>query len=250
MKTPAPTIEYDTSFDNVPHLTWLPWIGADFSRRNSNKRLMIVGESYYSAEQNPEKIHADIKRIISLRTLTRDAVSECCVRNEWPNKTLDAIPKLLFATPHIDRSRFWSDTGFYNFIQRPMDYGKGERPGRDDLVRSWQVFVDVMRIIQPTHCVFIGVLAASRFNQCMTSANITFVGAKRTRRIGRTWARSAALQIDGKTIDLCFVQHSGKHFSWRQWHGYLNTDYSSLMTWLTNEAYTAQPQVLTAEQDQ
>ncbi len=36
----------DNALEKIPTLTWLPWIGKDYF--NSNKRLLIIGESHYS----------------------------------------------------------------------------------------------------------------------------------------------------------------------------------------------------------
>lgn len=169
-------------------------------------------------------------------------ISECAVNGQWPNKTLEAIVKLLFATTQIDRQRFWNDTAFFNLIQRPMDYGaRRERPGWDEFMLGWQVFADVVRIIQPSHCIFIGLSATYSFDDSLRSRKILIQGIKKTKQIGRSWARSAVIQNDTKSIELCFVQHTSKYFSWRKWHEYLKTDYPYLMAWLATEGYTTRP---------
>jgi len=174
------------------------------------------------------------------RQYTRDVVYEALMYHEWSTPTLDNIPKLLFKTSEIDRVRFWSDSAFYNFIQRPMHYKKDnpERPSWNDFLLGWKVFAEVVRIIQPRYCLFIGVSAANSFNDSMTNQNLSFAPAVWTEKISRTWARKAKVEIDGTTTELCFVQHTGKYFSWSQWHDYLQTNHSELINCLKDESYT------------
>jgi hypothetical protein len=47
MKPDESTDEYDAAFKNVPGLTWLPWVGQQFSKRPKTQRLLVVGESHY-----------------------------------------------------------------------------------------------------------------------------------------------------------------------------------------------------------
>lgn len=233
---------YDDAFSTVQNLTWLPWTGSSFPQRAADKKLLVVGESHYFWRAvTPEEILAERNKPKDPQE-TRSMVTEALVDREWSTPTLDAIPKLLFETREIDRARFWSDSAFYNFVQRHMHYKKGnpERPTGDDFVSGWKVFIEVVRILQPSHCLFIGVSAAYSFDDCMRTQNVSFVPAVWTQRISRTWGRKAKIEIDGKTTELCFVQHAGKYFSWKKWHVYLLTIHPELMIWLNAESYTTQ----------
>jgi hypothetical protein len=131
-------------------LTWLPWIGASFPIRCPDNRLLIVAESHYSNEEDPAKIAADLRGILNNRDFTREVVRDSATEREWRNKTLDAIPKLLFATPQIERQKFWNDIAFYNFVQRPMNCGTDrERPQPKEFEQGWLVFADVLRVSNP-----------------------------------------------------------------------------------------------------
>jgi len=101
-----------------------------------------------------------------------------------------------------------------------------------------QVFIEVVKIIQPSHCLFIGVSAANHFDYCMTSQNISFIPVVCTQQVSRAWGRKANIEIDGTTTELCFVQHTGKYFSWSRWHDYLQANHSELMSHLNDESYT------------
>ena len=237
------TTRYDVEFRSVEGLTWLPWVGQKFSERPPHKRLLVVGESHYYHEYTtPEEREA--KRVDYLNDLqcTRNQVSQALVNHSWEggNRTLDTIPKLFFKTTEIDHPRLWGDSAYYNFIQRPMDYnqeGQPERPTWDDFVIGWKTFTEVIRIIQPSHCLFIGVAASGSFNFTMTSQNFSFEKISWPKKIGRTWARMAKLEVAGTTTELIFVQHLGKYFSWSQWHDYLQFQHANFMGWLGAESY-------------
>jgi len=227
------TTKYDAAFREVRGLTWLPWAGRDFPDRPPHQRLLVVGESHYYNGKTPEEREANREKWLKYPNYTRECVSEQLVNHEWENgnKTFDTLPKLLFKTFDIDHPRLWGDSAYYNIVQRMMDYGQDgnpERPTWNDYTAGWGIFAEVARIIQPSHCLFIGVEAANFF---------TLGTVSRTQRVGRTWARTAKAEIAGTTIQLIFVQHLGKYFSWSQWHDYLQALHPDLMRWLGSEAY-------------
>lgn len=238
------TTEYDAAFTLTPGLTWLPWVGQRYSERPLQKRLLVVGESHYYNGETPEEREANRAKWLIYPNYTREVVSESLVNYEWTTRTLDTLPKLLFKTADIDRHRLWGASAYYNIIQRMMDYkqdGSPERPTWDDYVRGWKVFAEVVSIIQPSHCLFIGVTAANSFTHWLTSQNAFTGSVVATEKIGGTWARSGKLQTGGKAIELIFVKHLGLPLSWIQWHEYLQTQHASFMSWLGAEAYAKNP---------
>lgn len=223
---------YDADFQSVQGLTWLPWVGHRFSDRPIQQRLLVVGESHYFHGNTPEERQANREKWLVYPQYTRDVVSESLIHREWTTPTLSNIPKLLFKTAEIDCFRLWGDSAYYNFVQRMMDYKhdrQPERPTWEDFAMGWKIFSEVVRIIQPSHCLFIGVAAANSFN--------LGEAATCTQQVGRTWARVARLDANGRNVELIFVQHLGKYFSWSQWHDYLLAQHSDLMNWLGAESY-------------
>jgi hypothetical protein len=225
------TTRYDTGFRSVQGLTWLPWVGQRYFERPPHQRLLVVGESHYFDGKTPEERQANREKWLVYPNFTREVVSESLIHGEWTTPTLTNIPKLLFKTSDIDGFKLWGDSAYYNFIQRMMDYkqdGQPERPNGDDFAAGWRVFAEVVRIIQPSHCLFIGVQAANSYNLGTVSC---------TQQVGRTWARVAKLEAGEKTIELIFVQHLGKYFSWSDWHGYLQAQHPDFMSWIGAESY-------------
>jgi len=234
------TNEYDATFNRIPGLTWLPWVGQHYSKRPPQKRLLVVGESHYYSGETPEERQANCEKWLIYPQYTRDIVSESLVNYEWTTRTLDMIPRLLFKTTDIDRPRLWAASAYYNLVQRMMDYnqdGSPERPTLDDYVQGWKVFAEVVKTIRPSHCLFIGVSAANSFNHWISGQNVFAGDVIVTEKIGGTWARSGKLEIAGVSTDLIFVKHLGLPLSWVQWHDHLQTQHTDFMGWLAAESY-------------
>lgn len=220
---------YDGAFHNIPKRTWLPWVGQNYSERPLHKRLLVVGESHYFTGDTPEHTREAWLKPHS----TREVVSESLINWESPTRTLKNITKLLFKTTDIDRrgrSRLWGDSAYYNFVQRPMDWtpGNTEVPNPKDYADGWPVFAEVVRIIQPSHCLFIGVQAANYFNLGIIS---------KQEKIGGVWPRVAKLENVGATTELIFVHHLGRCRNVSQWHDYLLSQHPDFMKWLQAESY-------------
>ena len=231
MNSDEATTRFDTAFRSVQGLTWLPWVGQRYFERPTHKRLLVVGESHYFWGKTPEEAKANHSKESRNPQYTREVVSESLIGGDWTTPTLTNIPKLLFKTVDIDSIKLWGDSAYYNFIQRMMDYKQGDQPERpkgDDFAAGWRVFAEVIKILQPSHCLFIGVQAAKSYNLGSISC---------TKQVGRTWARVAKLEAPDKTTELIFVQHLGKYFSWSDWHGYLQAQHPDFMSWIGAESY-------------
>lgn len=235
------TFQNDIEFQKIANLTWLPWVCPSYFQRPKDKRLLIIGESHYIRPESPDKFDEVMQKHVNDTNYTRDVVSQCLIHQYWKNRTLDTIPRLLFKSTNLDRARFWEDTAYYNFIQTPMHYnkeGSPERPSWEAFVSGWGVFLEIVRLLQPSHCLFIGIEALNSFSYSMNHYSIDFEAVKCTEKVSRTYGRKASLNIDGQPISLLGVQHLGKYFSWKKWNNYLATQHPDLMAFLNAESYT------------
>jgi hypothetical protein len=134
----------------------------------------------------------------------------------------------------------WGDSAYYNLVQRMMDYiqdGHPERPTWDDYVAGWKVFAEVVKIIQPSHCLFVGVTSANSFNHWIAGQNLFSGNVSLTQKISGTWARTAKLVAAGTTTELIFVKHLGLPVNYIEWHNYLLAEHTDFMNWLGAESY-------------
>jgi len=229
--------QYDADFQRLQNLglTWLPWVGQRFSGRPTHKRLLVVGDSHYYKNQDERKERNENRKY------TREVVSEDLVNQEYPTPTLKNISKLLFKTTEIDHPRMWGDSAYFNIVQRLMNYSQEGRepkkPYGDDFIAGWKIFAEIVRIIQPSHCLFIGVSAASTFDVSMESQKLSFEKVSFAPQIGRVPPRFAKFEIAGTATKLMFVHHLGWNKNLSQWHDYLQTQHGDFMSWLGAESY-------------
>jgi hypothetical protein len=226
----------ETSLDEkllkVQGLTWLPWIGKDF--KNNAKRLLIVGESHYTKGDSDEEFQEKFNAATGNNEFTRECIYEAAVCGDWSNKTYDNIHRVLVRSNAFDKEVFWEQVVFYNFIPRLLDYREQERPTHVDFYNAWNPFIEVLKILQPTDCIFIGVSAANTFNSAMHELKITHEPIKYLESIGSAYARTAKLNLEKKDIKLSFIQHASKMFSWNDWNVFLERENSDVLKFLKN----------------
>lgn len=253
MKRDESSTKYDPLFKNIGGLAWFPWVGANYPKRLRAKRLLIVAESHYvkagRCEDSPtrrEKLAKLLDIHLADKGYTRSVVSEYCVNDAWGchNRTLDAIPKTLFETLDIDRERFWGDTAFYNFVQRPMDYerqGGAEQATWKDFFSAWSVFAEIVEILMPSHCLFFGVRASTAFDAAVIESGRGGRAIAYSDKLNNVFPREAAIQGRDEPIPVTFIKHPARYFSSTRWNSYLTARHPALMQWIESEAYlTAQ----------
>ena len=157
-------LDHDPHLEKIQDLKWLPWIGIDYF--TSDERLLIVGESHYLLpEDNPyyEKNKDEVNS--PEKDFTRNVVQTFCIDHKKVQPMFDNLNRCLFGKRDMKkitldmRKAKWQQLAFYNFVQRPMENNQ-KRPTGEDLENGWKVFAELIKILQPTECIFIGVAAA------------------------------------------------------------------------------------------
>ncbi len=217
--------KYDSAFQKVEGLTWLPWVGNRYETRSPSQRLLVVGESHYFRGDTPEAREID-RNGYDDPMVTREMVREA----GWGTRTWKKLPKLLFNASEFDHGRFWDNCAYYNFVQRPMDNYIGERPSNDDFASGWPVFERVLKILRPSTCLFIGVSAAPSY---------PFGSMSKRDKVAGVFPRVAMVEADGFQSELIFVHHLGRCHSsaLSEWNDYLRSEHSSFMNWIGAEFY-------------
>lgn len=238
-------IYYDNELLNLNGLTWLPWIGKNF--KNNKKRLLIVGESHYALGDNDEEYQKRYKDATDNKTLTRECIYESPVCGEWRNNTFDNIHRVLLRSNDFDKELFWEQVAFYNFIQRLMDYRVKERPTWVDFYSSWKTFIELIKILKPTDCIFIGVSASNSYNQAMEELGVKYEPVKWLEGIGTAYARTATISLNDDEIKLSFIQHASKMFSWSNWNTFLSRENGETLAFLKSKVYKEEVEVIPEE---
>ncbi len=221
---------FDKQLEAITKLTWLPWIGKSYNE--ANRKLLIVGESHYNFAESDEEYEKKFKEATEDKEFTRKTIYESPICCEWTSNTFENIHRVFLETNNFRRELFWEHVAFYNFIPRLMDYRKKERPMWVDFYNSWDTFIKVIKVIKPTDCVFIGVSASNSFNQAMEELRIKYTPIKWLEGIGTVYARSSKIEIDDYELNLTFIQHSSKMFSWSRWNAFLKKQNREIIEYL------------------
>ena len=145
--------QFDSQFDKVANLVHYPWIGSGYA--SAPKRVLIMGDSHYTIDGNTKEFcQEEYDRCISDKEYTRGIIGcEIGTSGSWPfHKYLE---KTFLDEANMNVEAFWTKVASYNFIQEPMK-SINEKPSHADYETAWKCFADVVKIIKPNICIFIG----------------------------------------------------------------------------------------------
>lgn len=199
-------------------LTWIPWVGIDY--KQSFHKILVTAESHYANQKDAQERQIKLEDVSDDENYTRDVVNECPVNRDWNNSMFSNLHRALLTTDAIDGARLWKNLAFYNFIQRPMNYTTDwqERPNGSEFAAGWRAFIDVIAIIHPATCIFIGVTASNYFNDAMATLRIEHKKVEVIEFLNGAYLKKAAVIINGLETQIVFIRHTGKFFSWSLWH--------------------------------
>ena len=143
---PVSTTEFDAAFDGIKGLTWLPWVGQQYS----SKKILVLGESHYCYDS-----HTPLE-IEHYRNETREVVAEYVNDPQAGNqyKTFAPITQILNNTmcPGQSRVQVWSQIAFMNLIQACMQ-NNSHRPHWEQFLRGWRVVLEIISYLRPNVCI-------------------------------------------------------------------------------------------------
>ncbi len=217
--------EFDLSFKKMKDnglLTWYPWIGKKYS--SSERKILIVAESLYS-KNDGVKIAIAKDRIMQDTPFIRRLVVDCPINQdpEKANKMFSNLNICLADGSVFDTVKIWDSIAFYDFVQRPMDYNgrSKERPTEQDWISGWETFVEIVKIIKPTDCIFVGVGASDRFNKSMNKLEMKYnsvVYKRWNNSPTNTYVRIFSLLLNDYSLNCVAIQHTSSHFNYSWWN--------------------------------
>jgi len=219
--------QLDQKFDELEGLTWYPWIGDEYFSANENNRILIVGESHF-LDDTKESIEKHNRK-----DFTRIVVKEIGIeRNYYKTKIFPNFHKAIFGNDNFNSSAFWNSVSFYNFIQRPLS-SKNTRPMTTDFREGWQNFFDVINIIKPRTCIFIGNSSADHLGKEIKNSTYRTDGIKWVEKIGRTYGKVGKIKGEnGIETQLIFIRHTNAYFKCEEWNNFLNNQIPNEIEWL------------------
>jgi len=211
---------YNELFDKINELRWYPWIGSNYTEN----KILIIGESHYAQDENGNFDKECYEDFLSDKNTTINIVERLLNGESW--KMFQNTYKALLGTDNINKEAFWSNVAFYNFVQLPRKTIE-DKPSKTDFISGWNVFYELLKVIKPTHCVFLGLSSAQYLKSVMKrKKGIIFADKKSTfeqcdKKIGFYWGRIAHLEYEDVNTDITFIHHPSLAFKDKDWHNYL-----------------------------
>lgn len=219
---------YDNQFLAIEGLTWLPWVGDNYA--NGTRRLLIVAESHYVNGEGD--LSQDIKEVIDNHLFTREVVQECPINGDWGNNMFANLHRTLFLNESFNSASFWDNVAFYNFVQRPMDYSRRERPNDSDLFKGWSAFIPLVDILKPTDCLFIGVSASNFFELSMSALGVEHSQVQWLEGSSSAYGRRFSITRGWGSLPILGIQHTSQYYSYELWHHFLMIQNRSLLRYI------------------
>lgn len=213
------TDKFNDEFDKIKSLTWYPWIGCDYDN-NSDSKFLLIGESHYVLNQDGKFNQEKYDKVIANKNTTQLVVKEAIEENGRYKFFINAS-KAIMGDTSFKYSKLWSNVAFYNFIQTPMVTQKG-RPKLENFIKGWGTYIELIKLIKPTHCIFLGSSCASTFYKSIIKIeNVEFENVNYHIKFGRYWGKKGSITIDGFKTNITFIKHPSSFFTWQDWYSYL-----------------------------
>lgn len=209
---------------------YLPWIGKNYF--SFNKKLIVVGESYYKSENSPQYDDAYGRALIA-DWICRQPAGE--THRQFFQKETETYERLFNAiwpvrggdVPH--RESVASSIVYFNLVQRCLTTPAGKTP--QDFIRGWASFFRAVELLRPQLCIFNGFQSKIYLQDGIAEAERTAgIGINMIEgrvvpsgeKINNCWTRpSVRLKIDGRhKITLLWMKHSCRSFNPEKWRKY------------------------------
>jgi len=211
-KLPFMKNKIEKQLEEIKELKWKPFIGERYF--DNDKKILLVGESHYTdineTNENFDKID-----------FTRWIVDEMGIEEySYQAKFFKNVNRLFVRSTTKD---FWNSVSFYNFIQRPM-VGIQERPRTADFNLGYNVFVDIIKLLEPNYVIFLGSKCADYLNNFSIKNGYDFSSVTWHDNINGTYLKKSNVTINGKKIQMIFIKHPSVAFNVDKWRSVINTE--------------------------
>ena len=217
--------QFDSQFDKVANLVHYPWIGNGYA--SAPKRVLIMGHSHY-AKDGKEFSQEEYDRNISNKEYTREIIS--CAIEEGGWNFHKYLPKT-FLYEDMKAHDFWSKIASYNFIQEPMKEVIANASLSCNEI-AWKCFADVVQIIKPDICIFVGLKYDKGMN-ALDGENIRHFIKNFDIIINHSKPKFGELQFkDGYKLPFYMIHHTSMLYSPQLWHDFLNKEIPEVVSFL------------------
>ena len=220
--------QFDLLFDKVSDLIHYPWIGCNFA--SAQKRVIIMGDSHYTVDDKGEFCKEEYEHCVSDKDYTRGIIN-CAIENGGWKCHTNLQNTFLNDCDDKNVKDFWNKIASYNFIQEPMK-GIHEKPSQTDYETAWKCFADVVHIIKPDVCIFIGLRNDNGMN-ALDDKGVKYYIQTLDTKINNSYPKKGELQFaDGYKLPLYMIHHTAQYYSPQLWHDFLNKEIPNVVSFL------------------
>ena len=207
---------FDVDFD-ARNMMWLPWVGSKY--REAECRTIVLGESVYDYGDGDELVR---NRIIKTDSLRRRQMAHGILA-KFKSRYLRNFERAVFLKKHPtkeERTLLWSQVIYHNLVSRLLPSVK-HRPSFEDYTAGWQVFLDLIKIVEAKRCIVYGLEPLKIEALLAVLSRDSLVERKQHPAIGRNKPLALSLKLDGHQVELLFIRHPSAYFSWDKWGVFL-----------------------------
>ena len=217
--------QFDSLFDKVANLVHYPWIGSDYA--SAPKRVLIMGHSHY-AKDGEKFSQEEYDRNISDKEYTRGIINCAIEQGGWNfHKNLQKT----FFYDKMEGETFWSKIASYNFIQEPMKEVIANASQSCNEI-AWKCFADVVQIIKPDICIFVGLKYDNGMN-ALDEIGVKYLIQTLNEKINNSSPKRGEMQFeDGYKLPFYMIHHTSMLYSPQLWHDFLVEEIPEVVSFL------------------
>mgnify|MGYP000480097725 FL=1 len=131
----------------------------------------------------------------------------------------------------MDVEGFWNKIASYNFIQEPMK-GTHEVPSLADYETAWKCLADVVQIIKPDVCIFVGLRNDKGMNILDEKCVMYFIKTL-DEKINISYPKKGELHFaNGNKLPFYMIHHTAQYYSPQLWYDFLNKEIPEVVSFL------------------
>ncbi|ALE53306.1 hypothetical protein AC233_00130 [Burkholderia sp. HB1] len=211
-------LSFDLHFETRPALRWWPWVGSQYA--SSPVRTLVLGESIYEWTKTPREqgiFRSRYARPDALRVTHLNHALQFKRNSRYVRNIERAV--LCSAKPTNDHKlAFWSSVAYHNLVLDPLRSLK-HRPSQRQFRAGWEEVLDLLNPLAVRQILVYGVGSVDALKEVAAQRELPCRIEKIPQNINRCYPRAGALTTPCGEIQLLFVLHPSRPFSWKPWSG-------------------------------
>lgn len=209
-------LSFDPHFENRVALRWWPWVGSQYAR--SSVRTLVLGESIYAWTKTSQEHQTFLDRYAKPDALRITHINHALKfkRNSRYVRNIERAV-LSASTPANDRKlAFWSSVTYHNLVLEPLK-SLSHRPSQAQFRSGWEEVLELAEPLAVKQILVYGVSSADALKEVAAQRQLPCKIAKIPQKINNCIPRAGTLTTAAGDINLLFVLHPSRPFSWRKW---------------------------------